>query len=64
MLEGSKNFKIEELDSIPLLISPKLVLEITDEQFKWYALHNKDFDDILSIKGKDIMIVASKKEKK
>lgn len=44
----------------------RIVMEITDEKFKLRVLHNKDFQDILNIKGKDVMIVASKstKEKK
>jgi len=44
----------------------RIVMEITDEKFKSRVLHNRDFQDILSIKGKDVMIVASKstKEKK
>lgn len=38
----------------------QLVLEITDDDFKSHVLHNKEFEDILSIIGKDVMIIASK----
>ncbi len=41
----------------------RIVMEITDEKFKLRVLHNKDFQDILNIKGKDVMIVASKSTK-
>ena len=40
-----------------------VVLEITDQDFKKRVLHNKDFDDVLTIEGKDVMIVASKSKK-
>ena len=37
----------------------RVVLEITDPIFKKRVLHGKDFQDILVIKGKDVMTVAS-----
>lgn len=38
----------------------RIVIEITDPVFKSKVLHNKDFEDLLSIKGRDAMIIASK----
>lgn len=38
----------------------RVVLEITDPIFKKRVLGGKDFQDILSIKGKDVMVIASK----
>lgn len=40
--------------------SVKLVLEITDEIFKSKVLHSKDYENILNIQGKDIMISTLK----
>jgi hypothetical protein len=40
----------------------RVVLDISDPAFKLRVLHNKDFEDILTIKGKDAIIVASKNE--
>lgn len=37
----------------------RIVIDITDPNFKTRVLHNKDFEDILSITGKDAMIIAS-----
>lgn len=41
----------------------RLVMEITDPAFKIRVLHNKDYADIISIKGKDAVIVATKEDK-
>ena len=41
--------------------SVKLVLEITDEQFKWHVLHSKDFEDLISFDGKDVIKIASRR---
>lgn len=38
----------------------RIVLEITDPVFKEKVLHSRDFQDILTIKGKDAIIIASK----
>jgi len=38
----------------------RLVMEITDVKFKSHVLHNNAFEDVISIKGKDVMVVASK----
>lgn len=42
----------------------RVVLEITDPAFKKRVLHGKDFQDILTIQGKDVMVVASKTNEK
>lgn len=47
----------EEEDSV------RLVMEITDPYFKSRVIHSRTFQDILSIKGKDVMVVASKSKK-
>jgi len=39
-----------------------IVMDITDQSFKARVLHNKDFEDILTITGKDVMIIASEYE--
>jgi len=36
----------------------RIVFDICDPEFKLRVLHNKDFEDILIIKGKDAMIIA------
>jgi len=41
----------------------RLVLDITDPSFKHRVLHNREYADILTIKGKDAIIIATKKEK-
>ena len=41
----------------------RLVMEITDPVFKKRVIHTKDFQDILSISGKDVMVIASKSKK-
>jgi len=41
----------------------RVIMEITDPAFKSRVLHSKDLQDILSIKGKDVMVVASKSKK-
>jgi hypothetical protein len=38
----------------------RLVMEITDPIFKKRVLHSRDLRDIISIKGKDVMVIASK----
>jgi len=37
----------------------RIVIDIIDPDFKLRVLHNKDFEDVLSIKGKDAMVIAS-----
>ncbi len=44
----------EEKDTV------QLVMEITDPIFKRRVLHTKDFQDLITFKGKDVMIVASR----
>lgn len=39
----------------------QVVMEITDPVFKARVLHTKEFQDILTFEGKDVMVVASKK---
>ena len=39
--------------------SVQVVLEITDPKFKSRVLHSKDFQDILSINGRDAMVIAT-----
>ena len=41
----------------------RIIMDITDPHFKRRVIHNKDFEDILSISGKDVIIVASKSDK-
>jgi hypothetical protein len=41
----------------------RLVMEITDPTFKSRVIHSKSYEDIMSISGKDVMIVASKSKK-
>lgn len=38
----------------------RLVMEITDPKFKRHVLSSRSFQDIISISGKDVMVVASK----
>ena len=38
----------------------RLVMEITDPIFKKRVLHSRDLRDVISIKGKDVMVIASK----
>ena len=38
----------------------RLVMEITDPIFKKRVLHSRDLCDVISIKGKDVMVIASK----
>lgn len=40
--------------------SVQVVMEITDPVFKDRVLHTKEFQDILTFEGKDVMVVASK----
>jgi len=42
--------------------SVRVVLEITDPVFKSRVLHSKDLQDILTIKGRDAIVVASRSE--
>jgi len=35
-------------------------MEITDPVFKRRVLHSRDLRDVISLKGKDVMVVASK----
>jgi hypothetical protein len=41
----------------------RLVMEIIDPVFKSRVIHSKSFEDILSISGKDVMVIASKSKK-
>lgn len=38
----------------------RVLMEILDPVFKSRILHSKDLQDVLTIKGKDVMVVASK----
>lgn len=38
----------------------RIVMEITDPVFKKRVLYSKDLQDVVTIKGKDVMIIASK----
>ena len=38
----------------------RIVMEITDPVFKKRVLHSRDLRDVISLKGKDVMVVASK----
>jgi hypothetical protein len=42
--------------------SVRVLLEITDPTFKSRVLHSKDLQDILTIKGKDAIVIASRSE--
>lgn len=41
----------------------QIVMEITDPVFKDRVLHTKEFQDVISFEGKDVMMVASKSRK-
>lgn len=38
----------------------RIVLDVTDSAFKQKVLHNKDFADLITIKGKDAIVIASR----
>jgi hypothetical protein len=38
----------------------RLVLEVTDQNFKSHVLHTNEFEDVLVINGKNSVVVASK----
>lgn len=40
----------------------RMVVDITDQSFKARVLHNKEYFDIITINGKDVIMVASRKE--
>ena len=40
--------------------SVRIVVEITNEAFKSRVLHSKDLEDVLSLDGKDVMIIAKR----
>jgi hypothetical protein len=40
----------------------RIVMDILDEDFKRRVLHNKEYADLLSIKGKAVMMVATRKK--
>lgn len=42
----------------------RIVMEITDDNFKKKVLRSKDYQELISINGTDVMIVASKKKEK
>lgn len=46
----------EDTDSV------QIVMEITDPDFKNKVIHSKDFQDILTFNGKDVMLIASRKK--
>ena len=48
----------EKLDSV------QIVMEITDPVFKDRVLHTKEFQDVISFEGRDVMMVASKRRSK
>lgn len=50
-----------EVDDVTGVV--RLVMEITDEEFKRHVLASKNFQDIISIKGRKVMVVASKSKK-
>ena len=39
----------------------RIIIDITNKSFKQRVLHNKDFQDVLTIRGKDAIVVASQK---
>lgn len=39
-----------------------VLVEITDKNFKSRVLHTNEWEDILTIKGKDVMHIASNKD--
>ena len=41
----------------------RLVMEITDPDFKSRLIHSRTYQDIVTISGKDVMVVASKSNK-
>lgn len=41
----------------------RVILNITDPKFKSRVLHSKNFEDVLSIRGKDAIVVASRSTK-
>ena len=42
----------------------RVVMEITDPTFKKRVLHSKDFQDVLVFEGKNVMVIASKSNKR
>ena len=40
-----------------------MIMEITDPKFKRRVLHSKDFEDIVSLRGKDVLVVDTKDKK-
>jgi hypothetical protein len=41
----------------------RIIMNVIDPWFKSKVLHNKEYADILTIKGRDVMIVATKENK-
>lgn len=41
--------------------SVRIVMEILDPVFKSRVLHSKDLQDILTIEGRDVMVVATRR---
>jgi hypothetical protein len=41
----------------------RIVIDVIDPGFRTRVLRNKDFEDIISIRGRDAIIVASKPKK-
>lgn len=42
--------------------SVRVVIEIIDPTFKSRVLHSKDLQDLLTIKGKDAIVIASRND--
>jgi len=63
MMKSSKVGKIIRVIWDETTNDVQIVMEITDPVFKDRVLHTKDFQDIISFKGKDVMMVASRSRK-
>lgn len=38
----------------------RIVIDVTDHVFKSRVLHSRDLQDVITIKGKDVMVVATR----
>lgn len=38
----------------------RIVIDVTDPVFKSRVLHSRDLQDVITIKGKDVMVVATR----
>lgn len=61
MMKSSKVGKVTRIIWDENTDTVQVVMEITDPVFKARVLHTKEFQDILTFEGKDVMVVASKK---